>query len=536
MSTPTSNSISTTAVATSNLSTYISPLISGRKWGGIQGTGAALTYSFPTGTATHVTNYGSGEWSGYSSLSFAQRLDAAAALATWSAVANLSFTQTNDNASTVGELRIALSTVIDDQGAGAWAYYPSDTAVGGDVWLGPDTFASASTQGSYGFMTLIHEIGHALGLSHPFGGSGSGATLSADLNNYSHTIMSYTAVTGASSNWAERYCTTPMLYDIAAIQHLYGANMTYHTGNDTYTFSTSTKYWQTIWDAGGTDTIAVSGSGITSINLTAGTYSRLGAGVPYANGTINNTVAIAFGVTIENARGGTGTDTITGNSAANSLAGNAGNDTLSGGSGNDILDGGTGVDRLYGGLGNDTYMVDSLSDVIVESAGAGIDTVSSSVNFTLGSTCENLRLTGNAAVATGNALAGNAAANTLNGLGGNDILTGGNGLDSLIGGAGNDTFRVASTTSGADTIADFVHGVDKLQVVSSNFPGVTASLASVLSLTGRPTSTATRLVYNRSTGQLSYDSNGTATGGSTLLATLTTKPALSASDFVVISA
>ncbi|HLO74851.1 MAG TPA: hypothetical protein VK196_00165, partial [Magnetospirillum sp.] len=106
------------------------------------------------------------------------------------------------------------------------------------------------------------------------------------------------------------------------------------------------------------------------------------------------------------------------------------------------------------------------------------------------------------------------------------------------GGAGRDTFRLTAIANGADTIADFAAGVDRLQLVSPNFPGVSAAaLPTILAINaqGTATSAATRLIYNTTTGQLSYDSNGSTAGGSTLLATLTTKPTLTASDFMVVA-
>jgi len=136
-------------------------------------------------------------------------------------------------------------------------------------------------------------------------------------------------------------------------------------------------------------------------------------------------------------------NTITGNSGNNALAGEEGDDTLYGGSGNDTLYGGGGVNRLAGGLGDDSYVVNSTSDVITEAANKGIDSVESSVSYTLSGNVENLTLTGvNARDGTGNSLAntltGTAADNALTGLNGADRLFGNDGNDTLYGGAGAD--------------------------------------------------------------------------------------------------
>jgi Ca2+-binding RTX toxin-like protein len=148
------------------------------------------------------------------------------------------------------------------------------------------------------------------------------------------------------------------------------------------------------------------------------------------------------------------------------LNGNGGNDSLNGGNGSDILNGGTGNDSMTGGAGNDTYVVDSTSDVVTEAAAEGTDLVQSSVNFSLASLAnvENLTLTG-----TGNINGtGNSTANTIFGNSGNNVLTGSGGADFLTGNGGSDTFDFNATTDSAvvsyDTIVDFVHGVDKIDL------------------------------------------------------------------------
>ena len=126
--------------------------------------------------------------------------------------------------------------------------------------------------------------------------------------------------------------------------------------------------------------------------------------------------------------------------------GNGLNNTITSGAGNDILDGGGGVDRMVGGSGDDTYYVDIATDVVVEAAGGGIDTVFATVLDTLGNNVENLTLLGTGNFGgNGNGLAniitGNTGNNTLNGGAGNDELIGGQGNDNLIGGTGNDIMR-----------------------------------------------------------------------------------------------
>ncbi|SHJ99494.1 calcium-binding protein, partial [Propionispora hippei] len=146
----------------------------------------------------------------------------------------------------------------------------------------------------------------------------------------------------------------------------------------------------------------------------------------------------------------------TGNTLDNMITGNSGNNVLTGGAGNDTLDGGLGADTLYGGAGNDLYLVDYTGDAVIENANEGLDTVQSSISYTLGANVENLRLMGITSI-NGN---GNTLNNVLAGNNGNNILDGSTGMDTLIGGLGNDTYIVdnigdvviENTNEGADTV------------------------------------------------------------------------------------
>ena len=156
----------------------------------------------------------------------------------------------------------------------------------------------------------------------------------------------------------------------------------------------------------------------------------------------------------------------TGNALNNKLVGNSAANTLTGGGGNDTLDGGTGADSLVGGLGNDIYLIDNSADKITENANEGMDTVISSVTWTLGNELEHLTLTGTATInGTGNALdnwlIGNGAVNTLTGGDGADTLDGGVGADSLVGGLGNDVYVVDNASD--KTVEQASAGTDTVQ-------------------------------------------------------------------------
>jgi Ca2+-binding RTX toxin-like protein len=185
--------------------------------------------------------------------------------------------------------------------------------------------------------------------------------------------------------------------------------------------------------------------------------------------------------------GGAGDDMVRGDDGNDVVLGGDGTDTMYGGNGNDMLDGGTGADRMYGSAGDDLYWVDNTGDQANELANEGNDTVTSSVDFSIGTNVENLTLVGSADLrGTGgsgdNVLRGNTGNNVLDGGSGsdsvygdagNDSITGGSGSDSLSGDAGDDSLDAGagddylSGGSGNDTL-DGGSGTDVLQGGSGN--------------------------------------------------------------------
>ena len=158
----------------------------------------------------------------------------------------------------------------------------------------------------------------------------------------------------------------------------------------------------------------------------------------------------------------------TGNALDNIITGNNSSNVLDGGLGNDTLNGGAGADTMTGGGGNDTFIVDNIGDTVTEAINGGIDTVQTSIDFTLSANFENLKLTGTAVSGVGNAennyIIGNALNNILDGDVGNDTLDGAGGSDILLGGQGNDTYIVSDITTsiiegvgeGADSVLSSV--------------------------------------------------------------------------------
>jgi Ca2+-binding RTX toxin-like protein len=227
--------------------------------------------------------------------------------------------------------------------------------------------------------------------------------------------------------------------------------------------------------------------------------------------------------------------TLTGAGATNGT-GNAGNNIITGNIANNILTGGLGVDTLIGGAGNDTYVIDNLGDIVTETSTltTEIDTVQSSVNYTLVLNVEQLTLTGIAAING----SGNAGNNFITGNSGANILSGAAGNDTLVGGLGVDRFLFNNKTEGIDTISDFTAG-EKIVISALGFGGglvATAINASqFLSVTtgSAATNTTQRVIYNSTTGGLYFDADGSGTGAALQFATLATKPTLMATDFVV---
>lgn len=231
--------------------------------------------------------------------------------------------------------------------------------------------------------------------------------------------------------------------------------------------------------------------------------------------------------------------------AAN-LTGNSLNNVLTGGAGNNVLNGGSGSDSMTGGQGNDIYVVDNAGDRVTELSSSGVDTIQSSITYSLldtdgvglnGGNVENLTLTGTAAVnATGNGLA-----NTLTGSAGKNILTGGAGSDRFV-------FSTKITSSNFDTITDFkVSGADKILLDDDIYTalGITGTSAGValtaskFQLGAAANDAGDRIIYDKASGKLYYDADGNTSGGvaaiQIALIGTTTHATLAATDFLIVA-
>lgn len=288
-------------------------------------------------------------------------------------------------------------------------FYPQDPAYGDAQGIGAFNVDSGAwnfdeqqslLKGGFAYGVILHEFGHAHGLSHPHDqGGGSDVMLGVtaaqdslgvyDLNQGVYTVMSYNdawqnhpdgptpfTVDNVDSGWSG----TLSAFDIAALQERYGVNNPYAEDDTVYRLQDSNDvgaYYETIWDTDGNDTIAYSGQKDAQIDLMAATidYSPTGGGVvSFVDGVFGG-YTIAEGVVIENASGGGGDDILLGNEADNTLNGRAGEDAVLGRGGDDTLISGAGDDYLVGGDGNDVMIGGAGADEFAFDASDGTDIV-----------------------------------------------------------------------------------------------------------------------------------------------------------------
>lgn len=387
-------------------------LVAGSKWSSEDRATSktVITYSFASpGTSTFSDAYGPlGFQSTAHEFSDADKVLTRDLLSKVAAVCNVEFVEVADNATECGVLRYAYSDQPNNMGYTGYAFFPSASALGGDIWIG-----SKQATADWDFYRpdlILHETLHALGLKHPFDGAD---TLSTTDNIIPNTVMSYSPMAGANTGSLSRYPGEPMPLDIAALQALYGA-ATHNEGNTTYDLSTGEfqSGFRALWDSAGVDTLDASAvPNAVMLDLNEGAHSNVGltvfafafsGGRASGNTTYSATLSIAPGAVIENATGSGYDDSLKGNSFDNVLVGGDGDDTLEGGGGNDTLKGDAGRDTAVYALTRDHFRISHAGDhyIVADLTGvAGTDTVTGieRLSFTDGQIA--LDLDGNAGTA-----------------------------------------------------------------------------------------------------------------------------------------
>ncbi|WP_291209102.1 M10 family metallopeptidase C-terminal domain-containing protein, partial [Hyphomonas sp.] len=292
-----------------------------------------------------------------------ERIMAERALQMWAAASSLSFVRTTSASAGITFVNAVADDPNASQGTTDPVAYARTSTSGNSIlssrivissnWTTLDANAQAGWFDNYAQQTYIHEVGHALGLSHPgpYDGTADYGTDNLFTNdNWAYTVMSYfDQLEVGHGNY--RFVLGLQQADIAAIQLLYGTNPAgTFSGNTTFGFNSSAPGtnidWSqfvvvlpegtyrrppamTLYDTSGVDTINLSGfSQPQIVDLRPGTFSSLGDRPDPSIPHYVNVVAIAANTIIENVIGGSGRDTITGNTANNTITFGAGADTF----------------------------------------------------------------------------------------------------------------------------------------------------------------------------------------------------------------
>ncbi|WP_296599535.1 matrixin family metalloprotease [Phenylobacterium sp.] len=447
-------------------------LLSGISWNGVAVAErpAFVTYSFDAMAPAHlVGRFSQAFLASFQAFTATEQAAARQALAAWGDISGLTFLEVPAGQ---GDIRFGVYDFAyaptDSERTLGFAYLPQVLNYSDGAWeepIGGDVFINL---GQANFDVLVHEIGHAIGLKHPFEGS---PQLDVTLDDLTHTVMTYNVAGGPATKLG--------LLDVLAVQHLYGPA----TADGTQAASWS-------WDA---TQLLLTQSGSAGDDTLAGVAVRdrimAGAGADYvmardgddlvdggdgadtlAGGGGADTLMAGAGDDIVD--GDDGGDSIDGGAGADELWGMSGDDALSGGDGDDYIHGGSGVNRLNGGTGDDIIVVvdgasfvdggdgeDELWLAPASTAAVSLSYASLTAAGGTWASIEKVVLFGDANADT---LQGGSLADVLSGAGGADILSGGDGSDELWGGTGADTL---SGGAGADSLyggsdANYLRGDD----------------------------------------------------------------------------
>lgn len=371
------------------------------KWGSsMMGVGTSVTYSF----MTSLPSYHDSD-STFAEFNDAMKTAARSALDVWAAAANISFVEVSDDGDG-GQIRFGSNYQASSAG---YAYYPSDSDIGGDVMIANNyDYNLNPEEGGYGYLTILHEIGHAIGLKHPgnYSASAEGPFLDSSIDNTDTTVMSY-------NDGSTYYPSTLGWLDTQAVQYMYGtstagslANVTWGSDSaETFTGDTGINYFvgyggndlfqmsdgnDGVMAGSGDDTLsggngddALYGNiGVDLILGGAGADSIFGGQNGGDSQTYGSGSTLAYREGSDTISGGSGSDLIYGNHGDDLVIGGEGSDTLFGGQDADTLSGGAGTDRIYGNLGDDVMIGGDGFDWFYIGSNGGDDTISDFTYFT----------------------------------------------------------------------------------------------------------------------------------------------------------
>ena len=328
------------------------------------GTTKTWNYSFPSTQPSYDTDLDNAKgWTAFTDTQIARTKQALELITN---IFDFKFVESN-NPSALNTFTFANNIQSD---SAAYAQLPSKYFFGSDIFIDKSDGIDKFSDGTYGALTLIHEIGHALGLKHPFAGKDNVTPyLPTAENKTLWTLMSY-------ESSPDQYSFNFSPLDIAALQYIYGPSTKARTGNDNYAISQNS--YNFIWDGVGIDTLDASAltQGAT-LYMTPGYWSFVGS-ARASTITSAGQATVNFGTVLENLIGSAFADNLHGNDVNNVINGGAGNDQITGGGGNDNIDGGIGIDiAIFSGASKGYKISTEATSVLVigDAITDGIDTL-----------------------------------------------------------------------------------------------------------------------------------------------------------------